>query len=487
MTTKDIIASAPYVAMVLGAISLMIFGDRSAKDKDAVSIRAALGSFWCLIALILTFPAIANPGSTFSGLIMFDGFTFVLVLILLLGTMLSLLLTDGTLAAQRLERTADLEALMIFATLGGMVMVSAAELITLFIGLELLSISVYALAGMARTERASAEAALKYFVLGSFSSAFMLYGIALIYGVTGSTELLAIGNALHGQPSVLLLLGFAFLVFGFGFKVSLVPFHFWTPDVYQGSPLSATAYMAVVVKTAAFGAFLRVMLTSFSQLDYYTGPFIWTLAVATMSVGNLLALRQDSVKRMLAYSSIAHAGYLLMGVLVLANQFGGAESIVFYLLTYTLMTIGSFGVVLLLTLGSTRQYSADSIQSLRGKGWTSPFLALCLTISLLSLGGIPPLAGFMGKLYMFKAAITGGYTGLVIIAALNSVISLYYYLRIVVVMYFQEAKANESIVHVQLRFAPVAAIAIVSAGMCYIGIFASQYYGLAEYAIGSVR
>jgi NADH-quinone oxidoreductase subunit N len=420
----------------------------------------------------------------FSGLVYVDGFTTVLHTIILVGTAVTLLFNHKQLGLQRAESSIDVDVLLLLAAAGGMVMVSAAHLIVLFVGFELLSVSVYVLTGIARKERASAEGALKYFLLGAFSSAFLLYGMALVYGACGSMSMSQISIS-PNPDNMMLVVGLGLMIFGFGFKVSLVPFHVWTPDVYQGAPVSIAGFMAVVVKAAAFGSFLRLMYMAFGEMSEVWTGLIWILSVLTMTIGNLAALRQRSIKRMLAYSSVAHAGYALIGFLAFGIS-GGAEATLFYLIAYSLMTLAAFGVVLAATAGSDAQYADDDIESLAGLGFSHPFLGIVMTIAMLSLGGIPPLVGFMGKLYLFSAALNSGFVGLAIIAALNSVVSLYYYLRVLVLMYFSSERKTEWLPSKNLELAPRMALGALTFGTVFLGLFSYTCYPAVEIAVRSL-
>lgn len=359
---------------------------------------------------------------------------------LLVAALFCAFLTFGQLKKQGVKPTLEGDVLQLFAIAGGLLMIQASNLIILFVGFELLSVCVYVLSGSATTKRASAEAALKYFMMGAFSSAFLLYGMALTYGATGSMGYYEIASRADAS-NTLLLVGIAMMIFGFAFKVSLAPFHIWTPDVYQGAPSSITAFMAVVVKIAAFGGFIRIFAVAFQGVSELWIHLIWVLSVVSMTVGNVMAIQQKSIKRMLAYSSIAHAGYMMMGFLVFGGD--GAQVSTYYLLAYSFMTIASFGCVVLVSGGTRYQYEEDSLESFKGIGWTRPYTALAMSISMFALAGMPPLIGFFGKLYLFTSGISAGYTGLVIVAAINSVISLYYYLRVLVVMYFEEKLESE--------------------------------------------
>jgi len=326
--------------------------------------------------------------------------------------------------------------LLLFAVVGILVMVAATDLIVMFLGLETMSMAVYTLAGIWKRDLRSNEAALKYFLMGAFASGFMLYGIALLYGEAGTTVLAGIAraagtSAAGGHPSGLLLLGAGLLLVGFGFKVAAVPFHLWTPDAYEGAPTSVTAFMATVVKVGAFAALVRTVTFALSPLAVDLSAVFWIGAAVTMTVGNLVALRQTSLKRMLAYSSIAHTGYLLVGLT--AGTSTAVAAMLYYLVVYGAMNLGAFGLMM---LAAREGNGAEQIRDYAGLSQRNPMLAAAMTICMLSLTGIPPLGGFLGKLYLFSAAIEAGYVGLVVVAVLNSVVSAAYYLGVVRTMYF---------------------------------------------------
>lgn len=356
--------------------------------------------------------------------------------------------------------------LVLFATVGMILMVAANDLMVFFLGLETMSMAVYVLTGMWRSSAGSSEAAMKYFVMGAFATGFLLYGIALIYGATGSTNLNTISAYLIAAPSnwpLYLTVGALLLLIGFAFKVAAVPFHFWVPDVYEGAPTPITGFMSVAVKAAAFGAWGRILLHRLSPLDSDWALSLWIIAIATMTVGNLLALSQTSVKRMLAYSSIAHAGYLLIA-LVAGEEWGGAP-LLFYLAAYMFMTIGAFAVV---TAMSEDGNPRESYSDFAGLGFKRPFLAMAMSLFMLSLAGFPPLAGFAGKFYIFRSAVLSGHTTLAVIGVLNSLLSVAYYLRVIVAMYMQEGGA-ESKTFGQSPYLYLA-VAIAVAGTLYLGI-----------------
>lgn len=363
-----------------------------------------------------------------------DPFRFAVDLIVLLSAALTVLLSVDYLEREGIL-VPEYHVLVLFAAVGMMLLAGGEDLFVIFLGLELMSVSVYVLSGIDRRSRVGGEAALKYFLLGAFASAFFLYGIALIYGATGSTRLPFIAGQI-AQLAVwtppMLLAGLALLFVGFGFKVAAVPFHMWTPDVYDGAPTPVTGFMATAVKAAAFAALVRVLLEAFGGLHLVWEQVIWWLAVATMVVGNLVALAQRSVKRMLAYSSIAHAGYLLTALV--AGTTAGAAAFLFYLLFYTLMTVGAFAILALKGRGGERDVLIDD---LAGLAESHPWLALGMAVCMLSLLGFPGTAGFIGKWYILVSATGGGYTVLAAILVLTSVVSAGYYLPVVMAMYMK--------------------------------------------------
>ncbi len=386
--------------------------------------------------------------------------------LLCLGGVLASLLAGGYLREHEMER-GEFYSLLLFSTMGAMMVASAGDALIVFVGLETMSIGAYALTAFRRTSPRSAEGGLKYFLLGSFAAAILLYGFALLYGATGHTDLVGIGNAVRagGANQTMILVALVLVLAGLVFKVSAVPFHMWAPDAYEGAPTPATTYMAAVVKAGAFAMLLRVLLTCFADkglMSWSAGwpPVLAWLAVLTMTVANLVAGQQESVKRMLAYSSIAHAGYLLIGVAATSHSIGGATaSVLFYLLTYTVSTAGAFGALILC---GRKGAEAVSYEDLAGIGRRHPAAALAFSLFLVSLAGIPPTAGFFGKWFVFRAAIDSGYYLLTIIAFVNSVIGAYYYLRVLVFMYMREPAAGAPIA-TPMRSGYVSAALILSA------------------------
>ena len=371
-------------------------------------------------------------------------------------------------------RQGEYYALLLFAAVGMVLMAAATDLITIFLGLETMSIAVYVLAGIWHQRLASNEAALKYFLLGAFASGFLLYGMALIYGATGSLQLAVIAEQVAAQgSSTLLLVGMGLLLVGFGFKIAAAPFHVWTPDVYEGSPTTITAFMAVGVKAAAFAAFARVFLHTLDAVHTEWEGVVWVIAVLTMTVGNLTALVQTNIKRMLAYSSVAHAGYVLVAM-VAGKDLGGA-ALMYYLVAYGFMNLGAFGVVLAL---NRHGEANEELSDYAGLGFRYPALGMAMAIFMLSLTGVPPLVGFTGKFYVFSAAVKAGYIGLAIIGVLNSAVSAYYYVRVIVTMYMQEDEKGLEIA--ALRPALSLAIIIAAAGTVLLGIFPSASISIAR-------
>ena len=406
------------------------------------------------------------------GMVVRDQFGLVMELLLLLAAFLCILFSDSYLREKRVA-FGEFYPLLLWSTVGGMVMATSKNLLVIFLGLEVLSIALYVMAGMSRSEEKSEESALKYFLLGAFASGFLLYGIAFVYGATGSLYLPDLGTAwTHstGATHGLLLFGLGMILIGLGFKTSFVPFHQWTPDVYQGAPTNVTAFMAAGAKIGAFAALWRVLDGCLPLVDLWMPALFW-IAILTMTVGNLIAVVQKDVKRILAYSSIAHAGYILVAILAhfKAPDKIGATTVTYYLLSYTLMTVGAFAVVSL----SARKGSEDtSLQSLNGLRKRSPLAAAALTLFMLSLIGMPPTAGFFGKTMIFMDALNAGLMPLAIVLAVNSVISIYYYLGIVVASMVSEDKDNVAVA-TPLHRGPAGATLLCSLGIIAIAIFLS--------------
>ncbi len=416
--------------------------------------------------------------SLFNGLYLIDGFgTFFKCIFLLILFLVGLISIRYT---RREEIVAgEYYALLLFGALGMMVMVSSTSFITIFIGLEVMSLSIYILCGLLKGQARAVEASLKYFLLGSFATAFFLYGIALIFASTGAIDIRmvrTVASARNLGVDPVFLTGMALLIVGFGFKTASVPFHMWTPDVYEGAPTSVTVFMATGVKAAAFGAFLRVFYTAFYPFIGSWSSVLWLIAVLTMCVGNITALVQNNIKRLLAYSSIAHAGYILVAFVTGDRIL--SSSILYYLLAYTFMNLGAFTVVILL---GRKGEAHEDIDSYAGLAARHPFVALCMTIFLLSLTGIPPLAGFAGKFYIFSDAIKGQYYWLAVIGVLNSAVAAYYYLRVLMYMYFKEPVKELGGVDMSPAYVVVMLVSV--AALLYLGIFPRDVLLMAQKSV----
>ncbi|MDQ3979959.1 MAG: NADH-quinone oxidoreductase subunit N [Actinomycetota bacterium] len=437
---------APELILVGGALALLLagtffrqrgFGTGYAIFTLAV-VAAALLATWALWGEVAAEGG--QPRLAVADAVVLDGFGLFMTVVICSSVFLGVLLSDGYLARERLDRP-DFYVLMLLSASGGILMAKANDLILVFLGLEVLSIALYVLSGYHLRRTQSLEASIKYFVLGAFSSAFFLYGVALAYGATGSTNLGVISAFLRAETvtsSGVFLGGLAFLLVGLGFKVAAVPFHMWTPDVYQGAPTPVTAFMAAAAKAAGFAALLRIFFSTFgdNRLDWQ--PIVWVLAVLSMVVGSVLAVVQTDVKRILAYSSIAHAGYILIG-LQAANSLGIAGSL-FYLLAYTFMILGSFGIA---TLVGRRGDDRHSLDDYRGLSSSRPGLAFLFTVFLLAQAGVPLTSGFLAKFYVISAAVEANSYAIAIIAMVAAVVAAFFYLRIIVFMYMAEDEAPE--------------------------------------------
>jgi len=434
------------------------------------------------IALIVTafvqLSAWNNPQAGFAGSVVMDNFATFFSMTCIIAAALTILMSDSYLKREGYP-VGEYYPLILFTTAGAMWMASGTDLMTIFLGLEVLSVSLYVLAGFFRDQTRSNEAGLKYFFLGAFSTGFLLYGVALLYGVTGTTKIDGIAQFVATMPeatsNLMFIAGGMLLLTGFLFKVAAAPFHMWTPDVYQGAPTPITAFMSAGPKAAAFAAFIRVTITGLESLQADITVVFWVLAVLTMTVGNFIALSQQDVKRMLAYSSIAHAGYAMVGM-VAWNEVG-LTGVMFYMLVYTFMNMGAFAVLVLVGKKGEENLTVDG---LAGMGYKRPVLGVALCIFLFSLMGMPPTAGFAGKFYIFAGAVKAGYIWLAVIGVLNSAVSLYYYLRVMVSMYFKDAQ--EDFGWATMNTATAISIAIAIAGVLVMGVVPGPFMNLAKLA-----
>ena len=420
------------------------------------SSRGAIVALLTLAAAALSVFRVRDAKrSLFEGMFVHDGFTVFFTLLFCAVAAVAVLQSWDYVKRTRINH-GEYYALLLSATLGMILMAASSDLITIFLGLELMSLALYVLVGFRRARLDSSEAALKYFLLGAFASGFLLYGIALLYGATGTTNLGRMAVFLADSPLLgnpMLVMGGLLLLVGFGFKVAAVPFHMWTPDAYQGAPTTVTGFMSAGAKAAGFAALLRVVIVALGGLQDEWRPLLSWIAILTMTVGNVTALLQTNMKRMLAYSSIAHAGYLL--VAVAAGGLDGGSAALFYLAVYSVMNLGAFGVLALL---GREQEERVLLSDLAGLGVRHPALAAAMTLFMLSLGGIPPTAGFMGKVYVFSVAVKAGLVPLVIVGVLNSVVAIFYYLRVTVAMYMQEPQGEP----VEVAWAAPAVIAAIA-------------------------
>ena len=476
--TLDFIGLAPMLVVALGSMVVLMLEVSLARTGTFLgrpATRVWRGTVLSLVSVVflgIVFGMSANAFLAGSShvfnldhpMLRLDRFSNFAIGIIAMASALICLLSFAYLSELRIHY-GEYYALVLIATLGMMLLVAATDLLMVFLGIEIMSIPIYVLCGFDRRKLQSNESSLKYFLIGAFASAILLYGIALIYGATGQTELAAIRTAIEtsGATNPLLLMGVGLVLVGFAFKTASVPFHQWAPDVYEGAPTSVTAFMSVAVKTAAFVALLRFLM-ALEPLQGSLFGILWWLAVLTMIVGNVMAVIQTNVKRLLAYSSIAHAGYLLLGLLVATPE--GYAAVLFYLLVYVFMNVGAFGVVIALAQPGR---DCDRVNDFAGLAQTRPGLAALMTLFMLALAGIPGTAGFIAKFTIFAAAVKQGYVGITIIAVLTSVISMYYYLRLPVVMYMREAGEEEP--RTELSTGEVLVLAACGFAVVFLGFF----------------
>lgn len=431
----DLNVIGPHLLILITMCILTLLEAARPKNSPNSSLIPLVAIAGCVLSLIyLSLVWNVTTTDAFSGMVVLDRYATFFNMVILIGTILTILTSMSYMAKEGMNK-GEYYILILSAAFGMMLLASTRDMLMMFLGLETMSIAVYVLAGFIRRRLQCNESALKYFLLGAFASGFLLYGMALLYGVAGSTHLSKIG-AIDIANNSMALVGVGLLIVGFGFKIASFPFHMWTPDVYDGAPVSVAGFMAVGVKTAAFAALLRIVLSLFGSMEVSGYWLLWGMAILTMTYGNFAALAQRNIKRMLAYSSIAHTGYLLVGLTALIRaKSTGAEGILFYLLAYTFMNVGAFAVVAYM---AKKDETAFDLESYNGLGKRAPLLALAMTMFMFSLAGIPPLAGFFGKFYVFSAAIKANLLDLAIIGVLNSALSVYYYIRVVWYMYFRE-------------------------------------------------
>ncbi len=479
--TLNLVALAPQIVLVITVILVMLF-DMVVADKRVMGYVSLLGLG---LAALVCVGLLGRPAQAIQNMAVSDGYSLILNLVFIATAALSILIALSYLSDHDMQR-GEYYTLLLFSTIGMMLMGAAADLIVVFLGLEIMSIALYVLAAFNRRQASSGEAGMKYFVLGAFASAFFLYGVALLYGATGSTNLHAIGawftpdRGNLGDP--LALVGLGLLLIGFAFKVAAVPFQWWTPDVYHGAPTSVTAFMSVGAKAAGFAALMRILMVSFGQaftLDWQIAVAI--LAAITMTGGNIAALVQKDVKRMLAYSSIAHAGYILVGVA--AASMAGVKAVLFYLMAYAFMNIGAFAVIAVL---ERRGAVGSAIDDYAGLSKRQPFLALAMALFMFSLTGIPPFVGFWGKLYVFSAAVEANLSWLAVVGVINSAISAFYYVGVVVQMYMRqpaEVEAPAEAAPINLTGPIAVTLAVAAVVTVLLGLWPTPLVNLAALGI----
>lgn len=465
MTQTDFYTFLPNILLVAWACVLLLVDLFIPKQRKGIT--ALLAAFGLAIVMGIVLAQAGREMTAFNGMIIVDGFSVFLSLLFLTSGLLGIAIAYGYLKRMGIER-GEYYTLMLFSISGMLLMAQASDLIVIFLGLELLSIPLYILAAWARPRQESEEAGIKYFLLGAFATGFVVYGIAMTFGATGSTQLSGIIATIASGEAVtsLLLVGAALLLVGFGFKVAAVPFHMWTPDVYQGAPTSVTGFMAVGAKAAGFAALLRIFVSAFPTLTIDLIPVLWALAAVTMIFGNLIAIAQTDIKRLLAYSSIAHAGYILMAFVSFGNPEVAHDSVastLFYLVAYAVTSFGAWAMVIALEKAEGKGLE---INDYAGLGRKYPALAAAMTVFMLSLTGIPPTLGLIGKLYLFRTVVEGGFIGLAVIGVLTSLVSAYYYLRVVVVMYMREG--DPQVTSDSWLYITIAATALATVGLSFV-------------------
>jgi NADH-quinone oxidoreductase subunit N len=478
VTLTSFDAVVPVICVALAGLVVMLAeAFRPRNERVPMAGLPIIGLVAAAVASVLLW----DRNTTSFGVVIADNFALFANLVIIVVGLFTVVFASQTMERDRLP-SGEFYALVLFAIVGMMLMVQATDLLLLFLALETMSIAVYVLTGIRRDQPASTEGAFKYFLLGAFASSFFIYGIAFIYGISGSTSLDRVGSvmaaqSMSGNPMILLAIGL--LIVGFGFKIAAVPFHMWSPDAYEGAPAVVTGFMSTGVKAAAIVAFARVFLSALEPMISEWAPVLWVVAAATMIVGTVVGVAQTSLKRMLAYSSIAHAGFLLVG-LVAGNETGKA-AILFYLAAYAITNLGAFGVIALL---GSRDRANDDLRDYAGLWQSHPALATMMTIFLLSLGGFPPTAGFIGKWYIFSAAVESGYYWLAIIGVLSSVVSVFFYLRVVVMMYMSERDARP--VPAPLTRLAIGALALSVILILVLGILPTALIDLAQASVGTI-
>ncbi|MCS7056329.1 MAG: NADH-quinone oxidoreductase subunit N [Thermoflexales bacterium] len=482
MSANDLIAVLPFLVVTVGGIALLLIDLALPAERKSVTAWLSVGTLVVagLVALLLMSAA---PFNAFRDMVRADGYAFFLDALLAAIGVLAVLMALRYNEVRGILR-GEFYALMLFSVGGMMLMGHAMNLLTAFLAVELLSIPLYILCGIARPRLESEESAMKYFLTGAFASGFLVYGIALVYGATGTTSLPALSAILstNGAPaydSALLFAGAALILVGLGFKVAAAPFHMWTPDVYEGAPTTVTAFMATATKAAGFAALLRVFMFGFQPLLPEWQPIVAAIAALTMIVGNVAALVQNNIKRMLAYSSIAHAGYALAGVA--AGSESGVVGVLFYLAAYAFTTLAAFAVMTAVGSGAEENQTFDAYTGLSRR---KPLLGIVMAIAMFSLIGIPPTAGFVGKYFLFSATVAAGLTWLAVVGVLTSVVSAYFYLRLVMTMFMREPQTEGEPIPANAPRSLAAAISV--AAVFIFGLLPAPLLGIITAGVQSI-
>jgi NADH-quinone oxidoreductase subunit N len=471
-------AVIPVICVTLAGLVVMLAEAFRGKDERMpLGGLAIIGLVGAAAASVLLW----NRNATSFGVVTADNFALFVNLVIIVVGILTVVVSSQTVERDHVP-AGEYYAILLFALVGMMLMAQATDLLLIFLALETMSIAVYVLTGIRREVQQSTEAAFKYFLLGAFASSFFLYGVAFLYGVTGSTSLDRIGGVIAAQSMTgnpMILLGIGLLLVGFAFKIAAVPFHMWSPDAYEGAPAVVTGFMSTGVKAAAIASFARVFLSALEPMITDWAPVVWAMAAATMILGTVVGVAQTSLKRMLAYSSIAHGGYLLLGII--AGNDVGKAAILYYLAAYALTNLGAFGIIALL---GSRDRANDDLRDYAGLWNSHPALAALMTFFLLSLGGFPPTAGFIAKWYVFSAAVGAGYYGLAIIGVLSSVVSVFFYLRIVVMMYMSERDARP--LPAPVTGLAMAGLIVSLVGVLYLGVLPARVLDWAQASVSTI-
>lgn len=463
---------APAAILAAFGLLVLLLSPFYRRQSLLLAVAALLGvvlsgfATWQLWTMWLGARAAGEELITAAGMVRVDGFGLFLTFVVLIVGALSVVLSVRFLEREDADH-GEFYGLLLLVLSGMVLMLHTTHLMTILVGLEIFSVALYVLCGLTRTRPRSVESALKYFLLGAFSSGFFVYGLALLYGATGSLDLIAVAEATVSRPGPLLWVGMGLVFVAFAFKVAVVPFHQWVPDVYEGAPTNVTGFMAAATKTVAFAALIRLLVGAFAGQESVWVPMVTVLSVLTMTVANLVAMAQWNIKRLLAFSSIAHAGYLLIGVVC---GKAGVQAVLFYLAIYGFMTVGAFAVAAAVGRGDARSERGYDLASWAGLARRQPVLASAMTVFLLSMAGLPPTGGFLGKYLIFQSAIQSGKYVLAVLGMLNAVIAAYYYLKVVIAMWMREPEEGDEVVMQPVAPGVVAVLLIATVAIFWLGL-----------------